>query len=65
MRPWILLAALALAACGGEATTVRPAPFIPVPSAALPANLAAIQGLGTLAQSTVRGTVRVRGAHPC
>jgi hypothetical protein len=44
MRRWTLLAALPLAACGGEATTVRPAPYVPVPSAGLPANLAAIQG---------------------
>jgi hypothetical protein len=44
MRPWILLAAVPLAACGGETAAVRPAAYVPVPRAALPANLAAIKG---------------------
>ncbi|UZK67644.1 hypothetical protein [Sphingomonas sp. M1-B02] len=44
MKFWILAAGLALGACGGSGAEVRPAAHIPVPTAALPANVGAILG---------------------
>ncbi|WP_213981113.1 hypothetical protein [Sphingomonas sp. dw_22] len=71
MRGWILLGALALAACGETTPPVRPASYVPVPTAApavnTPPSIVAIKGetapkliaqFGTPAMDVSEGSAR-------